>query len=331
MAARSRQLHLLGGYRDKATPQFGLTLWMSGAGGRNKRLSPLHRLVASSDKRSLQDVAWKRGDGEGEVIVAVGDDGQLTMWDLRVGTSPVHRVRLSVSEAITVYTTPHKSLCRMSHDHYGERCLCRNGNIWRRQKSIAPSPSLLRSVDCGDASVLTHAAVKAKKPRTIGVRGSAGNYVYLAFFLFLLVVLPQQSCNHSCANALALNAVAPNVFATGGADAEMFDQMVSALACTTVGTTDRLVRIFDCSLIGAEQSPEEAEEGPPEIVFIHGGHVATITELDWNSLDDEFPWVIASASEDNVLQIWQPAVKAFEADEASYLHEDGSMDEEVLD
>ncbi|KAL8455784.1 hypothetical protein Emag_000358 [Eimeria magna] len=123
-------------------------------------------------------------------------------------------------------------------------------------------------------------------------------------------------------------------------------------AVLAAGTTDRLVRIFDCSLIGAEQSPEEAEEGPPEVVFVHGGHVAGITELDWNPLDEEFPWVIASASEDNVLQIWQPvcrrslagssssrmfdrpgwgAVKAFEAEEASYLHEDGSMDEEVLD
>lgn len=57
------------------------------------------------------------------------------------------------------------------------------------------------------------------------------------------------------------------------------------------GATDRLVRIFDCSLIGAEQSPDEAEEGPPEIIFVHGGHVAGITELDWNPLDDEFPWV----------------------------------------
>ncbi|KAL8440009.1 hypothetical protein Efla_004925 [Eimeria flavescens] len=226
------------------------------SGGQNKRLSPLHQLVASPDRSSLQDVAWKRGDSDGEVIVAVGDDGHLSMWDLRVGSSPVHR----------------------------------------------------------------------------------------------------QSCNHSCANALALNAVAPNVFATGGADAGLCvwdfrdlrrpahrllhlpnEALISLKwhpqnkAVLAAGTTDRLVRIFDCSLIGAEQSPEEAEEGPPEVIFVHGGHVAGITELDWNPLDDEFPWVLASASEDNVLQVWQPAVKAFEADEADFLHEDGSVDEETLD
>ncbi|OEH78241.1 WD-40 repeat-containing protein [Cyclospora cayetanensis] len=222
----------------------------------DKRLNALHRLVASSDRRPLQDVAWKRGEGEGEVIVAVGDDGQLNLWDLRVGPSPVHR----------------------------------------------------------------------------------------------------QACNHACANVLALNPVAPNVFATGGADVglsiwdfrdlrrpahRLFYSENEALmslkwhptnkAVLAAGTTDRFVRIFDCSLIGAEQSPEEAEEGAPEIVFVHGGHVASITDLDWNPLDEEFSWVIASASEDNILQIWQPSVKAFEADDADFMHDEGSMDEEVLD
>lgn len=71
--------------------------------------------------------------------------------------------------------------------------------------------------------------------------------------------------------------------------------------CAAVGTTDRLVRIFDCSLIGTEQSPEEAEEGPPEIVFVHGGHVAGISELDWNPLDDEFPWVNARGTDTNTM------------------------------
>lgn len=58
-----------------------------------------------------------------------------------------------------------------------------------------------------------------------------------------------------------------------------------------LGATDRYVRIFDCSLIGAEQSPEEAEEGAPEVIFVHGGHVAGITEIDWNPIEDKFPWV----------------------------------------
>lgn len=222
---------------------------------RDKRLSPLHRLAASAERRPLQDVAWKCGEDERDVVVAVGDDGQMSMWDLRAGVSPVHR----------------------------------------------------------------------------------------------------QSCNHSCANVLALNRVAPNVFATGGADAGLSvwdfrdlrrpahrllyieNEALTSLkwhprnkAVLAAGTTDRFVRIFDCSLIGAEQTSEEAEEGPPEVVFVHGGHLAGITELNWNPLDEQFPWVVASASEDNVLQIWQPSIKALEADAADLLDE-GSIDEEVLD
>ncbi|CDJ49707.1 WD-40 repeat protein, putative [Eimeria brunetti] len=232
-------------------------IWDTGASCvKDKCLSPTHRLVASVNRRALQDVAWKRGDDAGEVIVAVGDDGELNMWDLRAGTLPVHR----------------------------------------------------------------------------------------------------QPCNHSCANVLALNPLAPNVFATGGADAGVSvwdfrdlrrpahrllyleNEALTSLkwhpqnkAVLAAGTTDRFVRIFDCSLIGAEQSPEEAEEGAPEVIFVHGGHVAGITEIDWNPLGDKFPWVIASASEDNVLQIWQPSVKAFEAEELDFMCDEGSMDEELLD
>ena len=66
----------------------------------------------------------------------------------------------------------------------------------------------------------------------------------------------------------------------------------------------------DCSLlifvrqIGDEQSPEDAEDGPPELLFIHGGHTSKISDFSWNPND---PWVVASVAEDNVLQIWQMA------------------------
>ena len=65
---------------------------------------------------------------------------------------------------------------------------------------------------------------------------------------------------------------------------------------------DRRVHIWDLSRIGQEQSPEDAEDGPPELLFVHGGHTAKVSELSWNAND---PWVVASVSEDNILQIWQ--------------------------
>lgn len=39
---------------------------------------------------------------------------------------------------------------------------------------------------------------------------------------------------------------------------------------------DRRVHIWDLSKIGDEQSPEDSEDGPPELLFIHGGHTAKV-------------------------------------------------------
>ena len=50
------------------------------------------------------------------------------------------------------------------------------------------------------------------------------------------------------------------------------------------------------------QSPEDAEDGPPELLFIHGGHTAKISDFAWSGQDE---WVVASVAEDNILQIWQ--------------------------
>ena len=63
----------------------------------------------------------------------------------------------------------------------------------------------------------------------------------------------------------------------------------------------------------SHQSPEDAEDGPPELLFIHGGHTSKVSDLAWNKNDD---WVIASVAEDNILQIWQPAENIYYDDEA---------------
>lgn len=68
-----------------------------------------------------------------------------------------------------------------------------------------------------------------------------------------------------------------------------------------------LIQIFFFSpffRIDEEQTPEDAEDGPPELLFIHGGHTSKISDFSWNPCED---WVIASVAEDNILQIWQMA------------------------
>uniref|UniRef100_A0A1I8A0V8 Probable histone-binding protein lin-53 n=1 Tax=Steinernema glaseri TaxID=37863 RepID=A0A1I8A0V8_9BILA len=68
--------------------------------------------------------------------------------------------------------------------------------------------------------------------------------------------------------------------------------------------TDRRLHVWDLSKIGEEQSAEDAEDGPPELLFIHGGHTAKISDFSWNPNE---PWVVCSVSEDNIMQIWQMA------------------------
>ncbi|XP_020582018.1 histone-binding protein MSI1-like [Phalaenopsis equestris] len=67
---------------------------------------------------------------------------------------------------------------------------------------------------------------------------------------------------------------------------------------------DKKLMLWDLCRIGDEQTEGDASDGPPELLFVHGGHTAKISEFSWNP---EEPWVIASVAEDNILQVWQVA------------------------
>lgn len=57
----------------------------------------------------------------------------------------------------------------------------------------------------------------------------------------------------------------------------------------------------------------------PSRLFMHGGHTNHLTDFSWNLND---PWLIASAAEDNKLQIWKVANSIVGKDEG-----DLSLDE----
>ncbi|KAI7714703.1 nucleosome remodeling complex, CAF-I subunit [Hortaea werneckii] len=65
---------------------------------------------------------------------------------------------------------------------------------------------------------------------------------------------------------------------------------------------DRRVIFWDLSRAGMEQTPEDAEDGPPEMLFMHGGHTNRVSDFTWNRND---PWVMCSAAEDNLIQVWR--------------------------
>jgi len=75
---------------------------------------------------------------------------------------------------------------------------------------------------------------------------------------------------------------------------------------------DRRLHIWDLSRIGEEQTQEDAEDGPPELLFVHGGHTSKISDFGWSGSD---PWVVASVAEDNIIQIWQMAEGIYKEDD----------------
>jgi len=69
---------------------------------------------------------------------------------------------------------------------------------------------------------------------------------------------------------------------------------------------DRRAVIWDLSMVGLEQTPEEADDGPPELLFVHAGHTDYVGDISWNPAKD---WYIATVSDNNILQTWRAAHK----------------------
>ncbi|KAK7465254.1 Histone acetyltransferase type B subunit 2 [Stygiomarasmius scandens] len=79
-------------------------------------------------------------------------------------------------------------------------------------------------------------------------------------------------------------------------------------------SSDRRINVWDLSLIGQEQTPDDQEDGPPELLFVHGGHTARPTDFCWAPGEAE-NWTAISASEDNIIMVWQPTMRVWAGDE----------------
>ncbi|KAI6154005.1 WD40-repeat-containing domain protein [Pisolithus tinctorius] len=79
-------------------------------------------------------------------------------------------------------------------------------------------------------------------------------------------------------------------------------------------SSDRRVNIWDLDQIGVEQTPDDQEDGPPELLFIHGGHTARPSDFCWAPGEGEI-WTAATTSEDNIVMVWQPTMRIWAGDE----------------
>ncbi|KAJ7897260.1 WD40 repeat-like protein [Mycena olivaceomarginata] len=78
-------------------------------------------------------------------------------------------------------------------------------------------------------------------------------------------------------------------------------------------SSDRRINIWDLSMIGVEQTPDDQEDGPPELLFVHGGHTARPTDFCWAPGESE-NWTTTSTSEDNIVMVWQPTMRVWAGD-----------------
>ena len=66
-------------------------------------------------------------------------------------------------------------------------------------------------------------------------------------------------------------------------------------------TTQRRRKTIKGGLWWGGQTEEEKADGPPELLFVHGGHTDRPSDLSWN-LNERL--MLASTADDNVLQVW---------------------------
>ncbi|CAK5264467.1 unnamed protein product [Mycena citricolor] len=78
-------------------------------------------------------------------------------------------------------------------------------------------------------------------------------------------------------------------------------------------SSDRRINIWDLSMIGEEQTPDDQEDGAPELLFVHGGHTSRPTDFCWAPGEAD-NWTATSTSEDNIVMVWQPTMRVWAGD-----------------
>eukprot|EP01134_Creolimax_fragrantissima_P004641 CFRG4641T1 len=84
------------------------------------------------------------------------------------------------------------------------------------------------------------------------------------------------------------------------------------------GSADSRIHVWNVAEIGEQQNFEDAEDGPPELVFSHAGHQAKIEDFCWNV---DIPWYVSSVDSNNTLQCWQLAKDTFDDSGGSHVND----------
>ncbi|KAK6952180.1 Histone acetyltransferase type B subunit 2 [Daldinia eschscholtzii] len=123
-------------------------------------------------------------------------------------------------------------------------------------------------------------------------------------------------------NSLAFNPSTEVLVATASADKTIgiWDlRNVKEKVHTLEGHQDAVTSLswhpHEAGILGSGKNSNRTTKrmAPPELLFMHGGHTNHLADFSWNLND---PWLVASAAEDNMLQIWKVADSIVGKDEA---------------
>lgn len=213
------------------------------------------------------------------LLLSASDDMTICLWDIN---APAPDKRMAAHSVFSAHTA-----------------IVEDAQWHALHDSLFGSVSDDRTLMIWDTRV-----AQTDKPRHI-VNAHNGEVNCLSFNPFCEFILATGSADQTVA-LWDLRNLKAKLHALEGHTDEIFQVQWSPHHETILASSgsDRRLHVWDLSKIGAEQSAEDAEDGPPELLFIHGGHTSKISDFAWNANE---PWVVASVSEDNIMQVWQMA------------------------
>ncbi|KAK1304464.1 Histone-binding protein MSI1 [Acorus calamus] len=227
-------------------------------------------------------------------LLSGSDDAQICLWDIRAGADGKNKV-LDAQQIFKVHEGVVEDVAwHLRHEHLFGSC----GDdhhllIWDIRTPAANKPVQSVVAHQGEVNCLAFNPFN----EWVVATGSTDKTVKLFDLRKMSTALHTFDCHKE------------EVFQVGW---NPKNETILASCCL-----GRRLMVWDLSRIDAEQSPEDAVDGPPELLFVHGGHTSKISDFSWNPCEE---WVVASVAEDNILQIWQMAENIYH-DEFDLLEE----------
>ena len=240
---------------------------------------------------------------EAGLLLSGSEDTTICLWDLSAELKPASTVLSLTSPSLPASHTGAMKTIQATHTYRGHTEVVEDVQ-WNPH-----ADGLFAS--CGDDKLVILWDRRQKESQIVGkFEAHSGEVNCLSYNPFTEHLLVSGSSDRSLAlwdlrnTSSKLHSFESHTDQVTSVEWSPFSETIFASAAA-----DRRVNIWDVTRIGMEQEPEDSEDGPPELLFSHGGHTDKIVDFNWNQHEQ---WLIASVADDNTLQVWQVAESILE-------------------